>query len=117
MNDEIRHDDRRLFSRFSAKYPAKFKDERDEFGQNVYLRNASAFGAQLASRNRLFLNDKIAIEVKLPDGTTPLNLKGEVVWIRKSAPGFWDVGLRFHKVDLMHLSRLYKFDHSLAIAA
>ncbi len=109
MDTEIRSDDRRLFKRFAAKFPAKFKDERDDFGENLYLRNASAFGAQLATRTRLFLHDKISLEVKLPDNQSPMDMRGEVVWIRKSSENFWDVGVKFHKVQLMPVSRLYKF--------
>lgn len=109
MNEEIRKDDRRLFDRFSARFPARFKDEREEFGESVYLRNASAFGAQLSTRDRVFLNDKISIEVDLPDGMAPMDLRGEVVWIRKSAQNIWDLGIRFHKVELLRLARLYKF--------
>ncbi|MBZ0167296.1 MAG: PilZ domain-containing protein [Candidatus Omnitrophica bacterium] len=109
MNEEIRKDDRRLFDRFSARFPARFKDEREDFGESVYLRNASAFGAQISTRDRVFLNDKISIEVDLPDGMAPMDLRGEVVWIRKSAQNIWDLGIRFHKVELLRLARLYKF--------
>lgn len=109
MFEEIRKDDRRLFERFSARYPARFKDERELFGENVYLRNASAFGAQIATKDRLFLNDKIVLEVELPDGMDPMDLRGEVVWIKKTAPNFWDIGLKFHKVELLRMARLYKF--------
>lgn len=109
MFEEIRKDDRRLFERFSARYPAKFKDEREPFGENVYLRNASAFGAQFTTKDRLFLNDKIALEVDLPDGMGPMDLRGEVVWIQKTAPNFWEIGLKFHKIELLRMARLYKF--------
>ncbi|MCA9404386.1 MAG: PilZ domain-containing protein [Candidatus Omnitrophica bacterium] len=109
MNEEIRKDDRRLFERFSARYPARFKDEREDFGEKIYLRDASAFGARLSGRDRLFLNDKISIEVDLPDGMAPMDLKGEVVWISKNAQSAWDFGIRFHKIELLRLARLYKF--------
>ena len=109
INEEIRKDGRRLFERFSARYPARFKDERDEFGEKVYLRDASAFGAHITNRDRLFLNDKISLEVDLPDGMAPMELRGEVVWVRKSPQNLWDMGIRFHKIQLMRLARLYKF--------
>ncbi|MBP9853370.1 MAG: PilZ domain-containing protein [Candidatus Omnitrophica bacterium] len=109
MFEEIRKDDRRLFDRFSARYPAKFKDERESFGENVQLCDASAFGAQFSSRDRLFLNDKIALEVELPDGLAPMDLRGEVVWIRKNAANSWNIGLKFYQVELLRMARLYKF--------
>lgn len=108
-NVEIRKDDRRLFERFSARYPARFKDERDSFGDRLYLRDASAFGAHITARDRLYLNDKVSFEVELPDGMAPMELRGEVVWIKKSAQNLWDFGIRFHKIELLKLSRLYKF--------
>lgn len=109
MNEEIRKDDRRLFERFSARYPARFKDEIDDFGEKVFLRDASAFGARITARDRLFLNDKISLEVDLPDGMSPMDLRGEVVWVRRSPQNIWDMGIRFHKIELLRLARLYKF--------
>ena len=100
--------ERRLFQRFSAKYPAKYKDTREEFGENVYLRDACAQGVRIASQEQLYLNDRIALEVQLPDGACALPLRGEVVWVKKSSPHYWDVGLKFYKVDLINTSRLYK---------
>ena len=109
MSEEIRKDDRRLFERFSARFPARFKDEREDFGETVYLRDACAFGAHITTKDRLFLNDKISIEVDLPDGMAPMDLRGEVVWIKKSAQNIWDLGIKFHKIELLKLARLYKF--------
>ena len=101
--------ERRNYERFSARYPAKFKDTRDDFGMNLFLRNASAEGVQIASREQLFLNDHIALEVELPDHHTPMEIRGEVVWARNSQPNIWEAGLILHKIDLLKMSRLYKF--------
>ena len=109
MNEEIRKDDRRLFERFSARFPARFKDEPDAFGDKVYLRDACAFGARITTRDRLYLNDKISLEVDLPDGMAPMDLRGEVVWVRKAPQNVWDMGIRFHRIQLLRLARLYKF--------
>jgi len=114
MNDVMEKEapdinERRVFNRFSARFPAKIKDSRDTFGSKVYLRNASAEGVQLSSKEQLFVNDSVALEVNLLDGTNPLNLRGEIVWAKKASPNIWDIGLRFHKVNLVQMSRLYKF--------
>ena len=101
--------DNRLFERFSARFPAKFKDARDEYGFLLNLRDASAFGVRLSSRDRLFINDTITVEVCIPDAKAPMVLKGQVVWCRSKNVANWDVGLRLHRVDLMHMERLYKF--------
>ena len=101
--------DKRLFERFAARFPAKFKDGRDDFGTVLNLRDASALGAHLTSRERLFLNDMITVEIRVPDEHAPMVLKGEVVWTRSGGSSAWDVGLKFNKLDLIRLARLYKF--------
>ena len=103
------NDDRRAFERFNARFPVKLKDTRDDFGTNVFLRDASAEGARVASRERMFLNDYISITVKLPDGFEPLTLNGRVTCIKTVEPNtLWDIGVKFHKVELMKLQRLYR---------
>jgi Tfp pilus assembly protein PilZ len=99
--------DHRLFERFPSRFPTKFKDTRDEFGANVYLRDASAFGIKIATRERLFLNDHIALEVALPDGHAPMVLKGRAVWVNRIEDQLWEVGVQFHKINLLHMSRLF----------
>ncbi len=101
--------ERRIFDRFDVRLPAKFKDTREDFGTRVYIRNASAEGAQIASRDHLYVNDNITLEVKLPDGSEPLPIKGKVVWAKRDNPNIWDIGLRFHNISLLQMSRLYKY--------
>ena len=104
------NDDQRIFERFSARFPVKFKDTREEYGTSVFLHDASAQGARLTTHERLFLNDYVSLDVKLPDGTDPLILNGQVVWIKTIEPNqVWGVGLKFRTVDLMKIQRLYKF--------
>jgi len=101
-------DERRTFERFSTRFPAKFKDTRTEYGDQVYLRDASAEGVKLTSREQLFANDHVALEVKVPDAHEyPMNIRGEVIWVKNVEPGMWDVGLKFHTIDFLHMARLY----------
>lgn len=99
--------DNRVFERFSARFPAKIKDARDDFGTKIQLRDASADGARLISKEHLYVHDHVTLEVKLPDGKNPMNLRGEVVWSKPNATAVWDVGIKFHNISFMHLSRLY----------
>lgn len=101
--------DKRLFERFSARFPAKFKDGRDEFGSKLSLRNASAQGVGIISREKLLINDDITIEVSLPDSDEPMMIKGQVVWTKSVELNLWEAGLKFDDVSLMQISRLYKF--------
>ncbi len=100
-------EDKRTFERFQARFPAKFKDTRENFGDNVYLRDASASGAKLSTKERMYLHDHVDLEVELSDGARPMNLRGEVVWVKGQEYNIWDIGFRFHEVDFMRLSRLY----------
>ena len=110
MNFEIQtNQERRIFDRFPARFPAKIKDSRDEFGMNMSLRDACAEGARLIVRERLFVHDTLALEIKLPDADYPMTMHGQVKWIRKREFDGWDVGLKLHKIDLLRMSRLYKF--------
>jgi hypothetical protein len=101
-------EERRLFERFSARFPAKFKDSSSGYGTEVFLRDVSASGARLVTRERTFVNDSLALQVELPDGQSPLTLNGSVAW-SKPHDAMWDVGLTFHKIEFLRLHRLFKF--------
>ena len=103
-------DDRRMFARVSARFPTKFKDSRNEFGTDVFLRNISAGGARLLAKDRMFLNDSLSLEVELPDGRDPLTLHGQVIWSHPHEGAMWEIGLEFHKVDFLKLHRLFQFN-------
>ena len=101
--------DHRLFERFSSRFPTKFKDSRSDYGDNVFLRDASASGARITTNERFFLEDHVALEVELPDGQEPMVLSGRVVWAKFVNSSLWDVGLQFPQVSFMKMHRLFKF--------
>ncbi|MCK5581009.1 MAG: PilZ domain-containing protein [Candidatus Omnitrophica bacterium] len=101
-------EDQRMFERFFARFPVKFKHARTDFGEDVFLRDASAQGIKLTSKERLFIHDSISVLVKLPDGFAPMELNGRVVWSRPKDPTMWDIGVEFHKVRLMGMERMFK---------
>jgi hypothetical protein len=109
--------DRRIFERFSAKLPTKFKNASDDYGMDVSLRDFSASGVRLHTRERFFIDDVLSLEVKLPDGKDPVPLNGRVCWARAQAPSVWEVGMEFHKVNLFKLHRLVKFANEVQEAA
>ncbi len=109
MNAVAQVEERRIFKRFSAKFPTKFKDSRQGFGEEVFLRDASASGARIVSRERFFLNDNISIEVKLPDHTEPMIINGVVKWQKLLDSTMWEIGLSFPDVRLMKMQRLMHY--------
>lgn len=106
--------ERRIFERFSARFPVKFKDARDDFGTDVFLRDASAQGVRIMTKDRLFLDDKIALEVALPDGGKPMVLSGRVVWAKLMNLSLWDVGVEFTQINFLRMQRLFKLTEELA---
>ena len=102
-------DERRLFERFSARFPAKFKDSRSDYGTDVFLRDASASGVHIVTTERMFLDDPVAIEIEVPDGGSPMVVTGRVAWSRPANASMWDVGLQLPKVNFMQMHRLFKF--------
>ncbi len=105
---EIIDSDKRVWQRFSARFPVKFKDSRNGFGNDVFLRNISAEGVKLLTRDRFFLDDKVSFFVKLPDGHSPVLLNGEVVWAKPENANLWSLGMRFPTISLIKLSRIFK---------
>lgn len=99
----------RLFERFSARFPVKFQHTRSEYGMDVFLRDASARGVKISTKERVFLNDSVSLEVKLPDGSEPVTLNGRVVWLHTKSPAMWDAGIELHKINLMEMQRIFKF--------
>lgn len=103
-------EDRRTFERFIARFPVRFRDSHKGYGTNVSLRNASALGVKITTKEHLFVHDSVTLEIELPDCKRPMTLKGQVVWVvNDDESGTHDVGLKFHTIDLVHMSRLYQF--------
>ena len=108
-------EERRIFERFSARFPVKFKDTREEYGTEVFLRDASAEGMRIFTKERFFLNDQIALEVSLPDGGSPLVLNGQVVWVKLLNLSLWDIGLQFPEINFIKMQRLFKLADESAL--
>ncbi len=105
--------DLRTFQRFSAQWPTKFKNSPADYGTEVEMKDCSASGARLFTNERFLVDDNISINVKAPDGCAPLQFSGRVRWSRSRAGSLWDVGMEFHKVELMKMHRLVKFAHEV----
>jgi len=100
--------ERRLFERFGARFPAKFEHSANDFGTDVFLRDASAKGIKFLTKERLYLHDIVSLEIELPDGHEPMILNGRVIRIHPVQNDLWEVGVEFHKVHLMKVHRMYK---------
>ncbi|MFP4473767.1 MAG: PilZ domain-containing protein [Candidatus Omnitrophota bacterium] len=108
ITEQEQQKDYRLYERFRARFPVKFKHSREDFGTDVFLRDASAQGARFTTKRRMYLHDSISLEVDLPDGKPPLTLNGRIVWTKSSSPSLWDVGMEFHKINYMQTHRIFE---------
>lgn len=105
--------DRRLFDRFPARFPSKFRDTSLDFGMDVFLKDVSATGLRLTTRQKMFLDDVVSVEVQMPDGLDPVVLNGRVRWIHQVMTELWEIGVEFHRVDFMRMHRLVRYAFSL----
>ena len=99
----------RLFERFPARFPVKFKYSVNEYGSDVFLRDASAQGLKIETRQKLFLHDSVSLQVEIPGTREPMELNGRVVWTKSQSPSMWEAGVEFHKINLMKIHRLFQF--------
>lgn len=108
-NDNAVSEERRLFARFVSRFPTKLKDSDEEYGENFFLRDVSAGGVRIASRQRLFIEDFLSLNVELSDSKEPINLNGRVRWVKNHSANVWEAGMEFNKVDLMRVHRIMKY--------
>ena len=113
MPTALHTEERRIFERFSARFPVKFKDTRDDFGIDVFLRDASAQGIRILTKERFFLGDHLSLEMELPDGGEPMVLSGQAVWVKLLNLSLWEIGIQFSKVNFIKMQRLFKFTEAM----
>jgi len=108
-------EERRLFERFSSRFPVKFKDAREDYGTDVFLRDTCAQGMRISTKERFFLDDQLSLEVELPDGGEPMILSGRVVWVKLLNLSLWDMGIQFNEVNFLRMQRLFKLAETSAL--
>ena len=101
--------ERRLFERFEARFPTRLRDSSLDYGMDVFLKDVSGSGVHITTRQRMFIDDIISLEVKMPDDLDPVVLNGRVRWVHQVMGDLWEVGVEFHKVDFKRMHRLVHF--------
>jgi len=99
--------ERRIFDRFSARFPVKIKNSEHEFGEKIFLSDISAQGACIATKQRISIDDEIGILVKLPDGKEPVPLNGRIKWVKDKNPSTWHAGVEFEQINFMTTQRIF----------
>ncbi len=106
--------DRRTFDRFPVRFQTKYANSPNDFGTEVFLQNASAEGLRIRTREWLREGDPIHLAIKIPDSDRPLQIQGQVVWIRSLQRDFWEAGVRLSRVRLITMQRLFKYSSNFS---
>lgn len=105
-----RFGERRLFERIDVKFPLKINSKDSAFDAETYLRDISAGGAKIITRQKLETDKEINCWVSVPDGCEPLHFYGRVAWLRNVGKDIWDAGICFKDIRLMDCHRLLKYN-------
>jgi len=101
--------ERRIFERITSKFPVKFKRASQDNGCSIELSDFSAQGIGIISEECLDINKQFDLEIQLPNYDSPLTFQGRVAWIKNDFQNDnWNVGLKFNRIELMRLSKLYQ---------
>jgi hypothetical protein len=103
------HDDRRSFERIEARFPSRFRDTSMDYGMDVFLRDFSASGLRVSTREKVFIDDVVSLEIKMPDDREPLVFNGRVRWVRPFMGELWEAGIEYHRISFMRVTRLLQF--------
>lgn len=102
-------DERRLFERFDINFSARMRGCNDDSGNEISLINISARGISFRVKGCFLVEDKISLDIAIPDGKSPMLFKGEVVWADCDEFNDCKIGLKFRQINLVRMSRLYKY--------
>jgi len=101
-------EDRRIFARFPARFPAHLLDPRSGKEAEAQTQDISAKGIGLVSDEELKPQTSLEIWIKVHEKTEPIYTRGEVVWVKEVAPQQYRFGVNLERADLMSLARLLR---------
>lgn len=98
-------EDRRIFARFKANFPAKYFNLKENSEGKAQVQDLSAKGLCLVTKEQLQPNVPLEMWLEIPDKGEPLYTRGQVVWSRQEGVNACRAGICFDRADLMGLSR------------
>jgi c-di-GMP-binding flagellar brake protein YcgR len=100
--------ERRIFERFEADFPVEIERlglEENEQGQCCDI---SAGGIGMLTDDGLIPNTVLRILLCFSDARPPLRSSARVIWSKQVQQQRWRSGLKFTRVDLMGLRRIFE---------
>lgn len=101
-------EDRRIFQRFNARFPAKLLDLNTGMEIPAETFDVSAKGIGLVLKQDLAKNTPVEAWIQIPDRGEPLYSRGISAWSRQENESEYRAGLDLERADLMGLSRVLR---------
>jgi len=100
-------DDRRIFARFSARFPTRLLNLSNGEELTGYSQDICAKGVGVVTQKLLQPDAEVELWLDINDGKEPVYSRGKVVWTASCASGFRS-GISLEKANLMGLSRVMR---------
>lgn len=102
--------DRRMFSRFSIRFPIQYNNTSNNKYGFAQTHDISAGGVCFESQEDVSIGSRLSLEVCDSSGTECLTSQGEVIWKRPLGARKYRVGVKFDAIRLIEVARvLYAF--------
>jgi hypothetical protein len=101
-------EDRRIFERFSARFPVKFLTTGGDREGKATTQDISAKGMGMITAEELSVHTPLEMWLQLSEKEEPVYTRGEVVWSKVLDPARFMVGVELEKAELMGVSRIIR---------
>lgn len=99
-------EDRRMFVRFPVAMPARFFRGDIGIKGNGCLRDISASGLCIETKERLDARARMRIDVQIPHVDQPFSTAGAIVWVQRIGGKKYRAGVMMDKIELMGVWRV-----------
>ena len=101
-------EDRRIFERFTARFPLRFLSLGENKEGQAVSQDISAKGIGFVTNEALTLHTPLEIWLQVPDKGEPVYARGEVVWSKMAEPTKHRVGVELEEAEFMNVSRVLR---------
>lgn len=101
-------DDKRIFERFSVRFPVRFLDVNSYKQAEAQTYDVSAKGMGILANEELPVQADLELWLRLPDRSEPIYTRGKVIWSKPIGPNEYRTGISLEKADFMGLSRVLR---------
>lgn len=107
-------EDKRIFQRFSMRFPVSFLDVTTGREGVAQTSDISAKGIGITAQTHLAPRTPVELWLRIPDQGDPLYTRGYVVWSNLMEQDTYHIGVNLERADLMGLSRVLRLGKTKA---